>query len=387
MEGASLAGSTVAVTGRLASMTHADFEALVGDSGGRFASKPNRATSLLVIGQEGWPLECDGRQTESLLRARRIRAAGYPLRLLTEEEFFRHLGLGDQQDAVRRRCTAAQLSRVLGVPGSRIRCWTRLGLIEPEQVVHRLAFFSFGQVASAKSLCDLVAAGVSPQRIRDNLQQLRRWLPDIETPLAQLTTLEQGGRLLVRLATGELSELNGQLQFDFDEPPPGAQALALHGLSADEWFEEAVRREDLGRLDQACDAYREAIRLEPADPVLHFNLANGLYALGSAVESADHFRRAVECDRGYVEAWNNLGIVLSELSENGEAVAAFQQAVRLVPTYADAHYNLAELLDELGREGEAREHWKFYLRCDPASPAGDEVRHRLAQAIRANSAR
>jgi hypothetical protein len=37
----------------------------------------------------------------------------------------------------------------------------------------------------------------------------------------------------------------------------------------------------------------------------------------------------------------------------------------------------------VGRENEAREHWRAYLRFDPASPACDEVRRRLAQARQA----
>ena len=64
-----LQGKRVAVTGRLLSMTHAGFAQLVAERGGEFVPLPNRRTSLLVIGQDGWPLEPNGRQTKSLRMA------------------------------------------------------------------------------------------------------------------------------------------------------------------------------------------------------------------------------------------------------------------------------------------------------------------------------
>src|SRR5262249_19211631 len=56
-----LQGKRVAFTGRLASMTRAEAADLVRAHGGRFTTTLNRFTSLLVVGQDGWPFEKDGR--------------------------------------------------------------------------------------------------------------------------------------------------------------------------------------------------------------------------------------------------------------------------------------------------------------------------------------
>jgi tetratricopeptide (TPR) repeat protein len=377
----------VAITGRLASMTHVEMAELISACGGEYAAAPNRSTAVLVIGQDGWPLHEDGRPTQNLEKARRLRAEGCPIELLTEGDFLDRLGLAEQQAAIHRRYTVAQLSRILGIPGARLRAWARAGLIEPVETVHRLAYFDFCQVASAKTVYELASAGVTPQRIRESLEQFRSWLPEVDRPLSQLALLEQGGRLLMRLECGRLAEPSGQLQLDFMTGDGGDEGEAAEAglvdarpLSADEWFQQALRFEDQGLSREAAEAYGEALRLEPSDPVLHFNLGNALYACGELDASVDAFGEAVARDRTYVEAWNNLGSVLAELNRTEEAVRAFRQALQMVPSYADAHYNLADVLTLAGREEEARTHWAAYLRHGPAGPWSEQAERYLGQA-------
>lgn len=362
MEDDWLRGKRVAVTGCLVSMTHADFAELVAARGGEFVALPNRGTSVLVIGQDGLPLEQDGRQTTSLTRARRFRAYGYPIELLSEEEFYSRLELVEPQRAIHRRCTINELSRLLKLPGRQLRSWMRAGLIEPVEVVHRLAYFDFRQVSSAKKLCELTAAGVKPQQVRETLEQLRDWLPGIDMPLAQISLLESDGRLLVRLDGERLADACGQLHFDFLTGLAGEpNVVAVGGKTAEAWFEEALEFEDRGRPAEAVAAYREAIRLEPDDPVLHFNLGNALFACKEVAAAAEHFRQAVERDSCYVEGWNNLGNVLDILEDYEAAIDAYERALQLVPTYADAHYNVAETLVKLGRDNDAARHLRAYL--------------------------
>ena len=371
MEVGWLRDKRVAVTGRLVSMTHADFAELVVAQGGEFVPLPTRGTNLLVIGQEGWPLEVDGRQTVSLVRARRLRALGNAIEFLTEETFYGRLELAAPQSTVRRRSTINQLSRLLEIPGRRLRAWMRMGLIEPVEVVHRLAYFDFHQVASAKSLCELISAGVGPQQVRESLEQLRTWLPDVDTPLAQLRLLQSNGRLLVRLADDRLAEPSGQLHFDFvtagSDPPA---TVVFGGKTAEEWFEEALDLEERGRPVEAAAAYREAVGLEPDDPVLHFNLGNALFACNEPAVASEHFRQAITADPCYVEAWNNLGNALDALADYGAAIDAYERALQLMPSYADAHYNLAETLAKVGRDQDAARHLRRYHQFEPASRRG-----------------
>ena len=60
----------MAFTGTLASMTHAQAADLVARHGGSAGEHVTRQTSLLVVGEEGWPLEEDGQPSVKLLQAR-----------------------------------------------------------------------------------------------------------------------------------------------------------------------------------------------------------------------------------------------------------------------------------------------------------------------------
>src|SRR5262249_8022970 len=120
-DGAVLKGKRVAFTGRLASMTRAEAVALVRVHGGIFVSSLSRRTSVLVVGQDGWPLQKDGRLTSKLRKAQAFERAGQRITVLSEEEFLSRLGLESHTEEVRRLYSTAQLSSLLKIPGDRVR--------------------------------------------------------------------------------------------------------------------------------------------------------------------------------------------------------------------------------------------------------------------------
>ncbi|MEW6743285.1 MAG: tetratricopeptide repeat protein [Planctomycetota bacterium] len=375
----------VAITGRLAFTTRAQAIDLIHAHGGKHVKEVGRSTSHLVVGRKGWPLARNGRLTRDLEVAQRLQQEGSPIAIVTEEEFLVLVGLEDRKDSIRRLYTTEQLSRILEVPLTRLRAWMHSELIRPVRTVHRLAYFDFEQVASAKALSELVRQGVRTAELRRSLEQLRRWLPGAANSLAQVGILEHGGRLYVQLEDGRLAEPSGQLTIDFagpeaeSAPAPLALSRAASRRPATDWFELAMRHEELSELEAAAEAYHQAMLVEGPQAEMAFNLGNVLYAIGSKEAAAQRFMQAVEMDGRYVESWNNLGIVLGELGRLSQAVEAFEHALELAPEYADAHYNLAEALHRLGRRDEAREHWIAYLEQDPNSSWARHVQARLAE--------
>ncbi len=377
---AKLRGKRVALTGRLAAMTHREAAQLIDELGGSVVQAPTRDTDLLVVGGEGLPLDDDGQPTASLRAARKLQSLGYAIEILSEDAFFERLQLQEDPPQVRRRYTMVQLSRILGVSRQRIRAWLRAGLIEPVETVHRLAYFDYQQVSSAKMLADLIGSGLTPAHIRESLSRLSRWLPDTDFSLAQLSLLQSRRQLCVRLEDGRLAEPSGQLLITFEAEDNPTLALAATEKTAEQWFQEAADLEDAGFFEQAVDAYRAAVNCDPHDAVLQFSLGNLLYSLSDRAEARGHFRQAVELEPSYVEAWNNLGNVLAEMGQTEEAATALRYALHLVPDYADAHFNLASILTAAGRSSEAAPHWRAYLRLDPHSLWAEEARLRLGAA-------
>jgi cytochrome c-type biogenesis protein CcmH/NrfG len=372
-----LRGKRVVFTGRLASTTRAEAAKLVQSYNGIFAPNVDYRTSLLVLGQEGWPLQKDGRPTAKLRKAQSLQHAGYPIEILQEQEFLSRLGLDSTAESIHRRYTMAQLTDLLGVTRDRLRSWMNAGLIRQVETASGIASFDYQQVVSAKTLCDLTRAGVSTEQIRRSLQQLQSWLGDIDMPLAQLAILECNGRLLVRLEDS-LVEPSGQKHFDFNETAEQTTvSIPKDQASIEHWFDLGCEYEDAGKLNEAAEAYRQALLSGGLQPEISFNLANVLHALGRLEEAVECFHQALEVDNKLVEAWNNLGVVLAEMKRRDEAKVAFERALELDRQYADAHYNLADLLDETGQIDKAREHWQAYTRVDPISEWGKHARERL----------
>ena len=374
-ENRSLVGQLVAFRGRLAWMTRMEALALVRAHGGEWVASVTSRTSLLVLGQASGPLGKDGRPSRWLLQARRLESEG-ALTILAEDAFLARLGL--ESPANTQQLTTAQLSQVLGVSPAKLRAWVRVGLIQPVETALGVHYFEFGAARWAKTLCALARAGVSANRIRSSLQQLKSWLPGADLPLSQLAVLEQDGKLLVRGEDGSLSEPSGQALLDFgNDIGPAAVSFDTGPQTAEEWLAVGRQQEEAGQLAEAADAYRQALTLGGPDAPTCFNLGNILYAQGRREQAVERFRQAVEIDPAFAAGWNNLGVVLAELGDANDSLAALRKALDLDAGYADAHYNIADALEQLGRTAEAKRHWRAYLCHDPNGPWGEYARWKM----------
>jgi tetratricopeptide (TPR) repeat protein len=321
----------------------------------------------------------DGRPTRTLRKALALAKQGFDIRILPEEELLARLHR--PSGLIQRHSTLRELARLIDVSPDRLTAWLRAGLIKPVATVDGIHFFDFFQVAGAKTLCELMRSGVTAARLRQSLRQLRSWLGDIEPPLAHLTTLEHGARLVVRLDNGQLAEPSGQLLFDFSpaaaDPSPMSLPWSDEMHTPVEWSAMGNAAEARSSWGEAERAYRQALLTGGPTAETCFNLANVLYSLGQYARSGERYRQVVELDPDFWEAWNNLGTVLSYDDDNEAAVAAYYRALRLNPRYADAHYNVADTLEDLGRIDEAREHWLEYLELEPHGAWAEHARERL----------
>jgi tetratricopeptide (TPR) repeat protein len=87
---------------------------------------------------------------------------------------------------------------------------------------------------------------------------------------------------------------------------------------------------DLLRWDEAVAAYREALRLEPADAEAALRLGLALsYGLGRPGEAEPLLREAVSLCPGQADYRVELAVVLNALERHLEAESEFQQALAL----------------------------------------------------------
>ena len=100
----------------------------------------------------------------------------------------------------------------------------------------------------------------------------------------------------------------------------------------------------LGRIDDAIEVRRRAVRDFPASAVAEHNLAADLGDVDSWEESEAACRRAFEKGGAEPETWQVFGRALMNQKRLDEAEAALRQAIARRPTFGDAHRDLAQLI-------------------------------------------
>lgn len=384
-----LQGERVTFTGKLASMTHGQAAELVEQHGGKAAEHASRQTTLLVVGEEGWPLEADGKPAQKFRQVQDWRAQGIAIRVLRESDWLHLLGLADRHGEVHRLYTPAMLGQMLDLPVSLIRRWERVGLLKAAKRVCRLPYFNFQEVARLRRLAELLDAGVSRAELEESLAALAELFPEAGGPKAKLDLLARDSHVFLRDDRGLMEPASGQRVFDFDgesAPPastdmprsvPLPTAETDHSGSAADWFSRGCQLLEDNDPAAAIEAFRMALMLRPGDAETQFCLADALYRTGNAAAALERYHAVVEADRKYLEAWAQIGCLHAEREEFDAAVAALRIALDVHPDYPDAHLHLAEALHASGRTAEAEPHWRCYLEFDRRGPWADLARQRL----------
>ena len=103
-----------------------------------------------------------------------------------------------------------------------------------------------------------------------------------------------------------------------------------------------------GRLDEAIDHFRKAVRLKPDSPDVFYNLGRALYSQGKLDEAIHCLRQAILL-KPDAETYYCLGYALQIQGSFDQAVDNYRQAVRLKPDYVEAYISLAALLMKTGQ--------------------------------------
>ena len=393
-----LTGKEVALTGRLFSLTRPEAADRIRGSGGIYVPEPGPGTGMLVAGNALGHLTADGRISRNLTLFRSLRKGGAPIKLVEEPEFLGMLGSEREPEDFSRLYTAEQVSRIVEVPLAVVRAWVRRGLLEPARMAHRLAWFEFGDIVTARNLSRLTSAGVPASQIHRSLLEIASWLPDGQRVLGRLEAWAAGLRL--RLPDGSWVEPSGQRLMDFHDgretprggggargggargggapdggaPDGGARVVDFPvqpgpwpGGEESSWFSRAVDAEEAGDLAAATLLYEQALGSSP-EPEVFFNLGNVLYALGREANAAERYLQAIEADHAFAEAWNNLGNALVAIGRLDEGIRAYETALSLEPEYPEPHCNLATVLDRVGQPARALAHRAVCQKAFP-SPA------------------
>jgi hypothetical protein len=232
-------------------MRRADAFALVRTHRGIPREGVTKHTDVLIVGELGWPLLDDGRQSNSLARAKSHRVL-----ITSERQFLAWLGESAPEEHAK-TYSAEQLASLSKLPKEIVDQFSMFGLIES-----RNGLYGFRDLAAARQVAGLLAAGTALSVITKSLCEIRKWLPDARLSNLKLFP-ESSDRILVEQMKGR-TDKTGQFVLDVEKPADTADAV----------FEEAQAAEAGSDIATAEQLYRRVMKMDPTDPAAPFNLGN-----------------------------------------------------------------------------------------------------------------
>lgn len=267
--------------------------------------------------------------------------------------------------------TVREAARLLDVPTGRVYEYVRADFLSPRRGPRGEYRFTFQDLVLLRTAKELTRS-LSPRRVKRALVNLKHQLPT-GSELTRLRITSDGESVVARDGSTAWIPESGQTLLDFEVAelasgvaPIAHRAAAVRGdvegrMAAEDWYEMGCEFEEYDS-EQATDAYRHAVELDPNHVDAHVNMGRLLHEAGDMRAAESHYRAALELEPEDATAAYNLGVLLEDLGRHPEAVAAYVQAIEADSEYADAHYNLAHLYEELGRKLDAVKHLQIYKR-------------------------
>ena len=190
-----------------------------------------------------------------------------------------------------------------------------------------------------------------------------------ELPEGEATDAARGNLLLtlgiLNWRKGDFERADEQLQ----------EALRVASRMHDNKFEAAcfnavaLVKGSTEKIDEAIDAYKQAIQLAP-DQIFVWNNLGGLYAkVGRQDEAMIAFRKGLDARPRDPIAWNGLANVQLKLGYVENAIEAYRKSIQYAPTYAPPWCGLAEVHANMGRIEEAIDCYQKAIELDKRSVA------------------
>ena len=280
--------------------------------------------------------------------------------------------------------TVAEVARLFGFKPTRLRYWHRSGVLAPSVRVDGRNYYSFQDLVGVRAAKGLLEQGVPLRKVRRSVESLREAFPKTARPLSELRVMADGRTVLVQDDAGAYEPTTGQAVLDFRIDGLASDVVRLLHFDHDDrarayehYLEGCRYDEDEQTFDEAEQAYKKALSLDPTLSNALTNLGNLEYRRQQLEAAERYYRQALESDPEQPEALYNLGFLCFERDEVGQAIGLFREALRSDPSFADAHFNLAMALEERGERAAAQPHWRQYLTLEPDGSWADIANNHL----------
>ncbi len=330
--------------GKLLALGRDEARALAEKLGATVVDEISQAVDVLVAAADAG---------QKLKRAEQVNAeTPGRIRILSEDDFC-DLAHVPSPSALRKQYHAQRelLDRYRNIREDHLRYMQKWGLIRPVVRSHGETYYAFPDLAIIKQADAELASGATFRAVLKNLRGARS---------GQLTF-----DFRIEAQPAKVLELKRK------QPPPFAALMdplpEAEASSSEEYFVAASILDDgdPANFDEAAQAYRRSLEIDPYLVPALINLANIHYARDEIIEAQALYERAVTLEPDVFEAHFNLGNIYHDLGRYVQAQACYRAALALNPTYADGHFYLAVTLEKNGQSADARQHWKAYQKLAP----------------------
>ena len=282
--------------------------------------------------------------------------------------------------------TRTEVARLLGISTGRLRTLDRNGIASPSGRRRGRRAYTFTDLIALRTAHTLLGASIKLRDVARAVEGLRRAIPDVHEPLAQLRVVSDGRQVSVNADSGKFDPGTGQLLLDLEtktlrddvvrvlRPTAGAEnAKAAYDL----YLQATELDEEPETMDEGERLYRQAIKLDPWLAIAYTNLGNIRFRRRDADGAEKFYQQALDIDKEQPEAQYNLGYVILERGEPEVAIPLFQGAISSDPEFSDAYFNLAMAYEQVGRTSDAKPYWRNYIRLEPQGTWTEIARRHL----------
>jgi tetratricopeptide (TPR) repeat protein len=130
----------------------------------------------------------------------------------------------------------------------------------------------------------------------------------------------------------------------------------------------------LGRVEDAIEAYKISIKINPKRLDVYEGLGPLLEELGKREEALKYYDEGLQVDKNDLMINLNKGTLLTEMGRYDEAIACFKAALTKNANAIVTNYRMGNVLTALGKTDEANAHYATTTRQTPTTSWGFCVR-------------
>ena len=294
------------------------------------------------------------------------------------------------------------VAKLFAVQESRLRYWMQTGFVGPTVRKGGRFYYTFRDLCAVKAAKDLLAAGLSAQKVRKNLEALRRTLPGDVHPALRMRICSDGESLVALADDVAFVPATGQVVMAFNLPSLGGQIAELLPASRNEpavpqagrgrrhrgqprahrvhLLRRGLRRRGSRRSRRGRRALHPRPRRRPPARRRHDQPGQPAPPPRRHRRRPRHVRARPRCTTRRRPRPATTSATCSRIWASTDlAIAELSRVTQAAPDFADAHYNLGLALVRVGGTAQARRHLQRYLELDAASEWASRAREYLSQ--------